>query len=62
MLLIGNCLNTYLSFVPFIPTTPFFLHYEKLHLSKPHYSTTKTQKIIHIQLLCNYPLDITTSV
>jgi hypothetical protein len=27
--------------------------YEKLHPLKPHYPTTKTQKTIHIQLLCN---------
>jgi hypothetical protein len=26
-------------------------HCEKLHLSKPHYLITKTQKTIHIQLL-----------
>jgi hypothetical protein len=37
-------------------------HYEKLHPSKPHYPATKTQKTIHIQLLCNYPLGITTIV
>jgi len=29
---------------------------------KSHYLTTKTQKTTHIQLLCNYPLGITTSV
>jgi hypothetical protein len=37
-------------------------HYEKSHPSKPHYPTTKTQKITHIQLLYNYPLSITTIV
>jgi hypothetical protein len=37
-------------------------HYEKLHPSKPHYPIIKIQKTTHIQLLCNYPLGITTSV
>jgi hypothetical protein len=37
-------------------------HYEKSHLSKPHYPTTKTQKTTHIQLLYNYPLGITTTM
>ncbi len=32
-----------------------------VHL-KPHYPTTKTQKITHIQLLCNYLLGIKTNV
>jgi len=31
------------------------IHYGKLCLLKPRYPTTKAQKIIHIQLLCNYP-------
>ncbi len=35
-------------------------HYEKLHMSKSHCPTTKAQKTIHIQLLCNHPLGITT--
>ncbi len=35
-------------------------HYEKLCPVKPHYLTTKIQKTTHIQLLCNYPLNITT--
>ncbi len=38
------------------------IHYEKSHLLKPHYPAIKTQKIICIQLLCNYPLGITTIV
>jgi hypothetical protein len=38
------------------------LHYEKSHLLKSHYLATKTQKKTHIQLLCNYPLGITTNV
>jgi len=38
------------------------LHYEKPHSLKPHYLTTKTQKTTHIQLLCNYPLDITITM
>jgi len=37
-------------------------HYEKLHLSKPHYLVIKTLKTTHIQLLCNYFLGIITSV
>jgi hypothetical protein len=37
-------------------------HYEKLCLSRPHYPTIKTKKTTHIQLLCNYPLGITTTV
>ncbi len=37
-------------------------NYEKSHPSKPHHPTTKAQKTTHIQLLCNYPLDITTIV
>ncbi len=37
-------------------------HYEKLCPLKPHYSATKTQKTIRRQLLCNYPLGITTIV
>jgi hypothetical protein len=37
-------------------------HNEKLHSLKPRYLTTKTQKTIPIQLLCNYFLGITTSV
>jgi hypothetical protein len=48
-----------------IPTNSFVLgicHYEKLHLLKPHYLATKIQKTTHIQLLCNYPLGITTIV
>jgi hypothetical protein len=36
--------------------------WEIMFLSKPHYLVTKTQKIICIQLLCNYPLGITTIV
>jgi hypothetical protein len=35
-----------------------WIHYEKLRLPKPHYFATKTQKIVHIQLLCNYPLGL----
>jgi hypothetical protein len=35
-------------------------HYEKLHLLKPYYYATRAQKKIRIQLLCNYPLSITT--
>jgi hypothetical protein len=38
------------------------IHYENLHLLKPHNLATKVQKIIYIQLLCNYPLGITTIV
>jgi hypothetical protein len=38
------------------------IHYEKSCLLKPHYLVTKTQKTIDIQLLCNYPLDITTTM
>jgi hypothetical protein len=30
--------------------------------NKPHYLATKTQKTIRIQLLCSYPLGITTIV
>jgi hypothetical protein len=37
-------------------------HNEKLHSLKPCYLTTKTQKTIPIQLLCNYFLGITISV
>jgi hypothetical protein len=37
-------------------------HYDKLCPLKPHYLITKTQKMIHIQLYCNYPLGITTNV
>jgi saccharopine dehydrogenase-like NADP-dependent oxidoreductase len=37
-------------------------HHEELRSLKPHCPTTKTQKTIHIQLLCNYLLGITTSV
>jgi hypothetical protein len=37
-------------------------HYEKSHTSKPHYTTIKIQKTTQIQLLCNYPLGITTIV
>jgi hypothetical protein len=38
------------------------IDYEKSHLLKPHYPATKILKTIHIQLLCNYPLGITTIV
>ncbi len=38
------------------------IHYEKSCLLKPHYPTIKTQKTICVQLLCNYPLGITTTV
>jgi hypothetical protein len=38
------------------------MHYEKSCPLKPHYLATKTQKTIHIQLLCNFFLGITTSV
>jgi hypothetical protein len=38
------------------------IHYEKSPLLKPHYPAIKTQKKICKQLLCNYPLDITTIV
>jgi hypothetical protein len=38
------------------------LHYEKLHPLKPHCFTTTTQKTTHIQVLCNYPLNITTTM
>jgi hypothetical protein len=37
-------------------------HHEKSCLLKPHYLTTKIQKTIHIQLLCNYPLGITITM
>jgi hypothetical protein len=37
-------------------------HYDKSHLPKPHYLTTKTQKTTYIQLSCNYLLGITTIV
>jgi hypothetical protein len=37
-------------------------HYDKSYSSKPHYPTTQTQKITHIESLCNYPLGITTIV
>jgi hypothetical protein len=37
-----------------------YIHYEKSCSSKPHYSITKVQITTHIQLLCNYPLGITT--
>ncbi len=33
-----------------------------LYLSKPHYPSIKAKKKTHIQLLCNYPLGITTSM
>jgi hypothetical protein len=39
-----------------------YSQYEKSCLLKPHYLAAKTRKTIHIQLLCNYPLGITTSV
>ncbi len=35
-----------------------YKHYEKSRPFKPHYPTTKIQKTTHIQLLCNYPLEI----
>jgi hypothetical protein len=35
-------------------------HYEKSRPPKPHYPPTKIQKTTHIQLLCIYPLGITT--
>jgi hypothetical protein len=35
-------------------------HYEKLCPLKSHYPATKCLKKPHIQLLCNYPLGITT--
>jgi len=38
------------------------IHNENLHSSKLHNLAIKTQKTTHIQLLCNYPLGITTSV
>jgi hypothetical protein len=38
------------------------IHYEKSPPPKPHYPETKIQKITHIQLLCNYPLGITTTM
>jgi hypothetical protein len=37
-------------------------HYEKSRPSKPRYPSTKTQKTTCIQLLCDYPLGITTTV
>ncbi len=37
-------------------------YYKNLCLLKPHKHVIKIQKTIHIQLLCNYPLGITTSV
>jgi hypothetical protein len=40
----------------------WFIHYEKLHWLKPHYPIIKIQKTTCIQLLCNYPLGITTTV
>jgi hypothetical protein len=40
---------------------PYF-HYVKLRPPKPHYHVLKTQKTYCIQLLCNYPLGITTIV
>jgi hypothetical protein len=40
----------------------WFTHYEKSCLPKPHYLTTKTQKKIHIQMICNYPFGIITIV
>jgi hypothetical protein len=36
--------------------------YEKSCSLKPHYPATKTQRTIHIQLLCNYFLGITINV
>jgi hypothetical protein len=38
------------------------IHYEKSPLLKPHYPTIKTKKKNCIQLLCNYPLGITSIV
>ncbi len=38
------------------------IHYEKSRLLKPHYLAIKTQAIICIQLLCDYPLGFTTIV
>jgi hypothetical protein len=38
------------------------LHYEKSRPPKPYYLATRIQKIIYIELLCNYPLSITTIV
>jgi hypothetical protein len=37
-------------------------YYKKSCPSKPHHPATKAQKTIHIQLLWNYPLGITTIV
>jgi hypothetical protein len=37
-------------------------HYKKSRMLKPYYPTPKTQKTTHIQLLCNYPLGITTTM
>jgi hypothetical protein len=37
-------------------------HYEKLHMSKSYYYATRVQKTTHMQLLCNYPLGITTTM
>jgi hypothetical protein len=34
----------------------------KLCPSKSHYPTTRAQKTIRMQLLCNYPLGITTTM
>jgi hypothetical protein len=37
-----------------------FNHTIMMHYKKSRYPTTKAQKTTHIQLLCNYSLDITT--
>jgi len=37
-------------------------YYKKSRMLKPYYPTPKTQKTTHIQLLCNYPLGITTTM
>ncbi len=41
---------TYFKTLGFIPCKGF-QHYEKSHLSKPHYPTTKTQKTIHTTIV-----------
>jgi len=45
------------NFPSFLCSTP---HYEKLRSLIPQYLGIKAQKTTHIQLLCNYPLGITT--
>jgi hypothetical protein len=58
----GNCIVAITWFFIVILKKTLLNQYEKSCLLKPHYPATKTQKTTHIQLLCNYPLGITTIV